>query len=666
MRRLRYRELNPSPLSLPSSFHLPLRRFYLRLISFGTLLTKKNRDDKWKGEDPTMDVAPDKQNIDQVFSGITYHIDFYQRQYKWDSEPVKRLLDDIFYKFDIEFEQYKENEIELAKLAGKYSWYYLNTYVTNSINGKVFIVDGQQRLTTLTLILIKLLHQADKYNSKLKDWISNKIAGASGYSKEFWMNHEQHKRAMENLFDDDSNLDSIDISTGITAKNLVENYKIVSEFLERELSEKHKFESFVFYFLRRLVLINLTVEQTEVPMVFEVINDRGVRLKPYEILKGKLLGQIDKEELESLSLNELWDNQIADINKNNDDEIDNFFVYFLRAKFADTVGLSRKFDKDYHRVIFTPEINNSLKLLHNPAEVKTFLRNTFLYYTNLYQRIHQYHNQPDDEYMHIYYNRLTEMDSQFLLILSSCSLNDPEEDAKLKLISYHVDRLFSLLQLQRSYDSNEFNESVYKISYEIRDKNASLIEAVFNKYLMQLLSDRGLNASDAFSYNLFKDTGMELNKRFKRYYFSRIEKFIADNTRMNMRHSFSDLVLNTGSVNGFHIEHILAENDENYALFDNDEEKFERERNRLGGLLLLKGRDNISSNNEPYKEKLKSYANTLYWNETLRSDSYKSKLDFTGMKNKFNLDFRAIDNFGPAELEKRHQLLYSISKYIWQ
>jgi uncharacterized protein with ParB-like and HNH nuclease domain len=63
-----------------------------------------------------MDVAPDKQNIDQVFSGTTYHIDFYQRQYKWDSEPVKRLLDDIFYKFDIEFEQYKENEIELDKL----------------------------------------------------------------------------------------------------------------------------------------------------------------------------------------------------------------------------------------------------------------------------------------------------------------------------------------------------------------------------------------------------------------------------------------------------------------------------------------------------------------------------------------------------------------------
>lgn len=48
---------------------------------------------------------------------------------------------------------------------------------------------------------------------------------------------------------------------------------------------------FVHYFLFRLVLINLSVDTHHVWMVFEVINDRGVRLKPHEILKGKLLGQ---------------------------------------------------------------------------------------------------------------------------------------------------------------------------------------------------------------------------------------------------------------------------------------------------------------------------------------------------------------------------------------
>ncbi len=68
-----------------------------------------------------MDVSPDKQNIDQVFANTTYYIDFYQRQYKWNDVPVKRLLDDIFYKFNIEYKLYKDNEIELEKLVEKYS-----------------------------------------------------------------------------------------------------------------------------------------------------------------------------------------------------------------------------------------------------------------------------------------------------------------------------------------------------------------------------------------------------------------------------------------------------------------------------------------------------------------------------------------------------------------
>ena len=64
-------------------------------------------------------------------------------------------------------------------------------------------------------------------------------------------------------------------------------------------------------------------------MVFEVINDRGVRLKPYEILKGKLLGQIDKIELdqggENGGYNELWEKQVQAVNMFREDEIDNFF-----------------------------------------------------------------------------------------------------------------------------------------------------------------------------------------------------------------------------------------------------------------------------------------------------------------------------------------------------
>lgn len=611
-----------------------------------------------------MDVQPDKQNIDKLFSNTTYYIDFYQRQYKWTDEPVKRLLDDVFYKFNEEYKKHKDLSLPLDQVISKYSWYYLNTYVTNNVDGKLYVVDGQQRLTTLTLILIKLKHLSKHFGSQLDGWIGQKIVGLSGYKTDFWMNHEAHKVAMQGLFDGKPT-DQIRTDSGLTAQNMVSNYGVVSSRLDSELADLHRLESFVFYFMHRLVLINLNVEQTDVPMVFEVINDRGVKLKPYEILKGKLLGQISKEELEGLKLNELWEGQVSSINAFKEDEIDQFFIYFLKAKFADTIGEGRRYDKDYHRVIFS---ENKLNLDHNPQEVKKFLQNDFKYYTNLYKKVlgFYYDNSLTNGFSHVYFNSLTEMDMQFLLILSSCGLNDPQEDGKIKTIAYEVDRLFCLLQLQRSYGSNAFAVAIYKLSAAIRNKDISAIREAFDKTLLELLTEtRGVPATAPLSYGFFKETGIELDKRFKRYFFARIEKFIADNTNLKVKHSLYDLVQNTGSVNGFHIEHILADNDENLQLFGGDEEKFKSERNRLGGLLLLKGKDNISSNNEAYKKKLRSYANTLYWNETLREDSYKSKLDFTDMINKYKLNFRPMNEFGQTELEERHKLLFDMVTQIW-
>ena len=57
-----------------------------------------------------MDILPDKQNIDGVFSNTTYYIDFYQREYKWTAEPVQRLLDDIFYAFEEAYGKNREVE----------------------------------------------------------------------------------------------------------------------------------------------------------------------------------------------------------------------------------------------------------------------------------------------------------------------------------------------------------------------------------------------------------------------------------------------------------------------------------------------------------------------------------------------------------------------------
>jgi uncharacterized protein with ParB-like and HNH nuclease domain len=620
-----------------------------------------------------MDISPDKQNIDMLFASTTYFIDFYQREYKWNKDPVERLLDDIFFKFNLEYKAREQEDLLPSKevVTAYYPWYYLNTYVTNVIEGKVYVVDGQQRLTTLTLILIKLMHLSIEFESSLTPWVERKIIGYSGPTKEFWMNHVRHIETLENLLKSDKDLKLIPINSGIGAENLVSNYATISKWINEQIKSKHKLETFIFYFLYRLVLINLSVEQTNVPMVFEVINDRGVKLKPFEILKGKLLGVIDKIDLEKLDLNNIWDSQVDTINENDEDGIDYFFWSLIRARFTDIAGdFIKVAEGNYHRVMFTDDFNKKLNLKNNPANIKQFLLNDFKYYTNLYIKILKAYYELNAKYPHVFYNNLNDQNTQFMLILSGCKLNDKNEDLKIASLSYELDRLFSLLRLQRAYDSNSFNNIVSELIIKIRNSEIETYRGAFNEALIKELNYQNevTNISQSFSYLYFKDiSGKDIPSRFLRYFYARIEDFFANGMNMQMKHNFADLVTKTGSVNGFHIEHILAENKDNYSLFNNDEELFYRERNRLGGLLLLKGKDNQSSNDEVYKKKLKSYANTLYWNETLREDSYKSKLDLKDLIAKYKLNLKPIPNeFGPVELEERQKLLSSLIKIIWK
>ncbi|MDD2108940.1 DUF262 domain-containing protein [Pseudomonas asiatica] len=614
-----------------------------------------------------MDIQPDKQNLDRTFASTVYYIDFYQRDYKWTEEPVRRLIDDVFYQFEEAYSKHSALEPSSESINARYPWYYLNTYVTNTVQGKVFVVDGQQRLTTLTLFLVQLFRMAKVFDSKTSGWLERKIAGYSGVEYEFWMNHVRHIHVLKDLMDGVPP-EAVDRSTGLTAANMLRNFSVIAAELSARLSSKHKFETFVHYFLYRLVLINLSVDSTHVPMVFEVINDRGVRLKPYEILKGKLLGQIDKLELDSGNYNELWDTHVRAVNAYREDEIDNFFRYWLKSKFSDSRKVGQRFDGDYHREMFKNDINQLLHLEHDSAKVKVFLKEDFSYYSKLYVRLLQAGQHENEQYPAVFFNSLNELDSQYLLILSACSVNDPEEVAKISVVAEQLDRMFSLQQLQGAYDSNEFAVKLFEVSAEIRNKPVAQIPSVFEKHLLQEISrKRATEISASFTYSLFRGMTLDrLNTRFTRFFFGRVERFLAKGMKLTMKHPLQSLVTLRGAKTGFHIEHILSRNSESLDAYGGDEERFEVERNRLGGVLLMKGKDNISSGNEPYADKLKSYANTLYWNETLRDDSYHSKLDFRDFAKSSGLVFKPLAKFGPDELEERHKLLFEIASLIWR
>ncbi|MBL0052915.1 MAG: DUF1524 domain-containing protein [Bacteroidetes bacterium] len=145
-----------------------------------------------------------------------------------------------------------------------------------------------------------------------------------------------------------------------------------------------------------------------------------------------------------------------------------------------------------------------------------------------------------------------------------------------------------------------------------------------------------------------------------------MDHFISDFSNESEYGSYYQLVSQSQGGNVYHIEHIITNHEDNLKLFA-DEEEFNSQRNRLGGLLLLKGKDNQSSGDELYSEKLKTYnvVGTFYA-RTLLPDMYHKKVTFAKFIKDNNLNFKPYLTYGKEEIEERHTLLYELTKRIWE
>jgi len=622
-----------------------------------------------------MEVNPEKQNIHTLFSTTNYHIDFYQREYKWKDDTVLQLINDIFYHFEQSYSEHSNLDPSEQNVVKNYAWYYLNTYITNKAGNKMFVVDGQQRLTTLTLMLIALYHMcgSDKFNSAdLREWVKSKILGVgAGGKKQFWMAHDKRELLMRALFDGSEASEDL-LNDGITARHIIDNYDVIKKELSNRLPSRHKLDTFIFYFLCMVVIINLDVERTDVPMVFEVINDRGVRLQPYEILKGKLLGDIDTSEVDQYA--DIWDEALHKIEDRGEGEVDTFFRTYLRAHFSETKKQGQAFDGPYHRAIYEPICNEILQLKKNSQGVKDFLKGPFRYYAGLYLKLSQFGENENSPIAECYYNsQLNRMDGHVMLIMAACSVNDPNKDEKIAVLSRAFDRAYVMLQLNRAYDSNQFQEFLYTLHPFLRGCKVDDIDKIINKgVLNEIKQRRKTEATTLLDYSQFKRVGYgDYNTRFLRYFLTRIEICIAEGLCKKLQDSTFNYVSGIGKGNAYHVEHILARNDESRALFldengEYDESLFEAERNRFGALLLLKGQDNSSSGNERYADKLRTYTGKApYLAQTLLPDFYKSHSAMKDFIKNSGLNFFPAEQFTRDTIEMRSQLLYKITHKIW-
>ncbi len=609
-------------------------------------------------------IEPYRQTVQACLKDKTYYIDFYQREYVWSDETVKILLDDIFEVFEQSYFPVKDAEMTPAVME-KFNWYYMNVFITNKIDNKTYIVDGQQRLSTLTLICTKLYHLTD--DTDLKELLLPCICGKNWKTNEYRIDNSKRKRAMDSILNKTSfNFPYLNQ----TEQTLIERYAYISSYFDKKNLDNKQLEAFIYYFLNKLVLVELSIDnQDDTAMVFEVINDRGEALKPFEILKGKLIGALNKSDTDKYS--DLWDSAMQQVSGREDQ----FFVNYLKSRFV----FKRNSDKEnlinnaYHRYMFDDKDDAQTLGFRKTdsnriANIKKFIEEDIVYYSKLYAKIIK-----NEDIFLKYSNEIHKLDGQYQLILSACNINDSEEAEKISLLAKEYDRLHMLLRMNGVYDSNDFHGISYSLNEKVKALPISDYRAVFDEIILSRIREEKntTNVSSVLDYNYFSQIGYGkgIDQTALYYLLARVEDYICKNINLEPEHDVYYMSIKHSNVYGYHIEHIFSDNAESRANFSSEEE-FWNERNGIGALLLLKGRTNISSGNELYADKLKTYSNGTVWAKTLCKTWYHSNPDFADFNNfikaKSGKEFTSYDSFSLQSMKERCKLLYELVKLIWE
>jgi hypothetical protein len=233
--------------------------------------------------------ASEKPILDIFCDKYIFHIPSYQRPYAWTKDQASELLDDITTACG-EF-----GEISIA------SPYFLGSIVLikDPQKAEADVVDGQQRLTTLTILLSVLRDlSAPKIGAAIHNYVcqsGDPIAGTSDVFRltlrerdaDFFRTTVQMENATTSLPDMRHFRDA--------RARVVENANFLRERLELLTEEQRR--RLTMYIAQRCYLVIVAASDQESAFrIFSVLNSRGLDLTPADILKAEIIGALSVEK----------------------------------------------------------------------------------------------------------------------------------------------------------------------------------------------------------------------------------------------------------------------------------------------------------------------------------------------------------------------------------
>lgn len=589
------------------------------------------------------------KRIRELLQGIKYSIDYYQREYRWETKHVKELLDDLAGTFLNEYEQ----GIHRKKVK-EFSHYFLGTIIISQRDRKNFIVDGQQRLTSITLLLV-LVRNRQRYSQHPVN-IDDLIFSESYGEKTFNLAVDEREACMNALFHGEL-FNPNELSESV--QNLCNRYQDMEEYFPSELDEE-ALPYFIDWLIDKVYMVEVTAYSDEdAYTIFETMNDRGLSLSPTEMLKGYLLANMEPDQ--RIEANELWRKRIQELDTKGDAHGSGFLKSWLRSQYSMQIRERRKdavpedFDligTEYHR--WLRRTSETLRL-QQPEDFFQFVENDFDFYSRQYLLLWRAQNEIVERLEHIRYNACYGFRLQEMLLLAPLQTTDHDDIIKLKLrlVGQFIDILLTWrIWNSRSIASNTMQYAMFLVMRDIRKLDP--------KPLAERLHGRLANELETFK----SKTVISLNQqnRYKLHWLiARLTDYIE--TQSGQPSRFTEYA--PSGKNRYEVEHIWADHHERHTDEFEHPADFSEHRNRIGGLVLLPKKINASYGDLPYEEKLPYYYKENLLAGSLHPKTYARNPGFLRFVQESRLPFRPHEEFKRKDMEERGELYRQLAERIW-
>lgn len=304
-----------------------------------------------------------KGNIYQIFNGFKqFIIPVYQRMYSWEHEHCQRLWRDIV-------------AMQQTGRAGHFVGSIVNIAEQAMPTGvqKFMIIDGQQRMTTLTLLLIALRDYAQNHPDTVG--INAPMITSMLLKNDFQNGDERYKLLLTQTDRDVliKLVEGIPIDSGKPSR-LTDNYAYFVEQIEKmELSPADIYQS-----IGKLQIVNITLDrQVDDPQaIFESLNSTGMDLSESDLIRNHILMGLEANEQTHI-YETLWrPTELLFDYERQSQLMDRFFRDYITMKIGRIPNVNRVYEefKRYH-------INSEFATIEELCQdIYTFSK----YYTNMY------------------------------------------------------------------------------------------------------------------------------------------------------------------------------------------------------------------------------------------------------------------------------------------